>query len=80
MCVRIMSCRSTTLKSAVVAQSVRLVEREHLESYLRDRPRRLAEQLEGDAAKRREAVEGGHSRTQEGTLGAVHAPSGSVPR
>lgn len=33
------------------------MERSELESYLRDRPRRLAEHLEGDAAKRREAVE-----------------------
>ena len=33
------------------------MERVELESYLRDRPRRLAEHLEGDAAHRREVVE-----------------------
>ena len=33
------------------------MERTELEEYLRDRPRRLAEHLEGDAAHGREAVE-----------------------
>ena len=33
------------------------MERAELEEYLRDRPRRLAEHLEGEEAKRREAVE-----------------------
>jgi hypothetical protein len=33
------------------------VDRAELEEYLRDRPWRLAEHLEGDAAHRREAIE-----------------------
>ncbi len=33
------------------------MERSELEEYLRDRPRRLVEHLEGDAAKRREGIE-----------------------
>ncbi len=33
------------------------MERQELESYLQDRPRRLAEHLEGEEAKRREGIE-----------------------
>lgn len=47
-----------TRKSLSGAHSRGLViERAELESYLQDRPRRLAEHLEGDAAHRREEIE-----------------------